>query len=305
MTGVTVRRCVLIAVIVAISGCAALGRVAANKVGDTLSSGGSVFASDEDPDLVLEAIPFGLKTYESLLAVTPKHRGLLLAAASGFTAYAALLQQQGELDARLDYAAAQQLNRRVSRLFLRSRAYALRGLALDYPELPAELSLDARAALAPLRKSDVPLLYWAGISWAGAISTTKNDPALIAELPIAATIMSRALHLDETYDAGAIHEFFVTYEGSRPGGDVSKARDHFTRACELSHGDKASVYLALAESVSVRQQDLPEFRSLVHRALAVDPNSVVQWRVVNTLAHRRAAWLTAHESDLFVTIEEN
>ena len=39
-------------------------------IGDALSGGG-VYTSDEDPELIREALPFGLKTYESLLDVSP------------------------------------------------------------------------------------------------------------------------------------------------------------------------------------------------------------------------------------------
>jgi predicted anti-sigma-YlaC factor YlaD len=291
--------------IAALSGCAAVGRMAVNRVGDGLSGGSSTFASDEDPDLVLAAIPFGLKTYESLLDVSPKHPGLLRSAASGFAAYAFLLRQQAQLDDRADYVARKSLDNRVSRLYLRARDYALRGLALEHPNLPSQLVVDPATALETTRKADVPFLYWAGVSWAGAISAAKDDPQLLAELPIAAALMSRVLELDEGFDAGAIHEFFVTYEGSRPGGDAEAARLHYARACELSHGDRASVYLALAESVSVREQNAEEFRMLLQRALAIDPNDVAQWRVANTLARRRAAWLNAHVSDLFIDVQEN
>jgi TRAP transporter T-component len=65
------------------TGCS-IKRVAINKLGNALASGGSTFTSDDDPELVEAAIPFGLKTYESLLAESPKHAGLLLAAAQGF-----------------------------------------------------------------------------------------------------------------------------------------------------------------------------------------------------------------------------
>src|SRR5580698_444552 len=67
-------------------GCS-IKKFAVNKMGDMLSSSGSTFESDEDPDFVAAAIPFGLKLYEGLLAESPKHAGLLLAAASGFTEY--------------------------------------------------------------------------------------------------------------------------------------------------------------------------------------------------------------------------
>jgi len=291
--------------VAASSGCTALGRMAVNRIGDQLSSGGSVFSSDEDPDLVLGAIPFGLKTYESLLAASPKHRSLLLSTASGFAAYGFLLSQQGDLDEGMTSAAQRQLHQRVSRLYLRARDYALRGLALEHPKLPAALAAGSTGALADVRKTDVAFLYWAGIAWAGAISAARGDPNLIAELPTAAALMTRALALDESYDAGAIHEFFVNYEGSRPGGDFAAARAHYERACELSRGRRASIHLALAESVSVREQNIEEFRMLVERALAVDPNSVPEWRVVNTLAHRRAEWLGKHPSNWFADVEEN
>jgi hypothetical protein len=302
----TAGRYVLIALMLtALSGCASLGRAVVNRVGDGLSSGGSVFTGDEDPELVLEALPFGLKTYEALLAASPRHRNLLLATASGFAAYGYLLAQQGDLDSRTDYADRRRLDARVSRLYLRARDYALRGLALNDSNFSAQLYADPAAALATVHRADVAFLYWAGIAWAGAISTAKDSPELIAELPLAVALMTRALELDERFDAGAIHEFFVIYEGSRPGGDLDAARVHYERACELDGGKRASAHLALAESVAVRQQDLDEFRVLVQRALAVDPNSVTEWRVANTLALRRAVWLAAHESDLFIDVGEN
>src|SRR5437879_8912621 len=63
-------------------------RIAVNKLGNALASGGSTYESDDDPELVASAVPFGLKLMESLLAESPKHPGLLLAVSSGFTEYA-------------------------------------------------------------------------------------------------------------------------------------------------------------------------------------------------------------------------
>src|SRR5262249_21684838 len=76
--------------VVFLSGCS-VKRLAADVVGEVLTGDSEIFASDDDPDLVLEAIPFGLKTLESLLAISPRHRGMLLSAAKGFTTYAYLL----------------------------------------------------------------------------------------------------------------------------------------------------------------------------------------------------------------------
>ena len=62
------------------TGCS-IKRIAVNKLGDALAGGGTTFASDDDPDLVKAAVPFSLKLMESLLAESPRHKGLLFATA--------------------------------------------------------------------------------------------------------------------------------------------------------------------------------------------------------------------------------
>src|SRR5262245_23362409 len=64
-------------------GCS-IKKMAINRLGDALAGGGNTFASDDDPELVKAAVPFSLKLIESLLAESPSHPGLLLAATSGF-----------------------------------------------------------------------------------------------------------------------------------------------------------------------------------------------------------------------------
>ena len=91
----------LAAVLLFFSGCTTLKHTAVNKLGDALAAGGTTFSSDDDPELIRAAAPFSLKMMESLLAEAPSHRGLLLAAASGFTQYGYAFAQQDadELDA--------------------------------------------------------------------------------------------------------------------------------------------------------------------------------------------------------------
>src|SRR5262245_31911097 len=81
------------------AGCS-IKQLAVNKLGDALAGGGTTFASDNDPELVRAAVPFSLKLIESLLAESPRHRGLLLAACSGFTqfSYAFVNQDADEME---------------------------------------------------------------------------------------------------------------------------------------------------------------------------------------------------------------
>ena len=285
-------------------GACSVKRTAVNIIGDALSGGGGVYASDGDPDLLREAVPFALNTDESLLEASPEHEGLLLAAAKGFTGYAYLLQREADqLDAS-DLARARALRDRASNLYLRGRDYGLRGLAVAHPGFAAELRRDRAAALAMTDGQDVAFLYWAGAAWAGALSAAKDDLGLIAELPTAAALVGRVLELDEAYEQGAAHEFFVSYEGGRPGGSVEKARMHYRHALALSAGTRASVHLALAEAVTIQEQNLAEFRALVAAVRAVDLDQAPQLRLVNTIAQRRAHWLESRIPNLFLEADD-
>jgi predicted anti-sigma-YlaC factor YlaD len=283
-------------------------RMVVNMVGNALAGSGGVYAADDDLELIHAAVPFGLKTYEGLLAASPQHRGLLLAAGSGFVQYAyAFVQDEAERLDATDLVRARALRARAYKLYLRGRDYVLRGLEVAHPGFMELLSQDWAAALAMTTRDDVPFLYWAGASWAAALTAAKGDPVLIAELPTAAALMQRVLELDELYDLGAAHEFFISYEGSRPeamGGSVRKARQHYQRALELSGGKRASVHLALAEAVALREQNLAEFRSLLTVALAVDPDKVPELRLANVLARRRAHWLMLRIPDLFLEADQ-
>lgn len=298
------RALTLAIALVLLAGCS-LKKMAVDTAAEALADGGGVYARDEDPDLVREALPFGLKTFEGLLEVSPENENLLLATASGFAGYAYLLRQEADLLDATDLDGARHLRERASKLFLRGRDFARRGLALRHPAIVESLAGDLEKALAAADIEDVPFLYWAGVSWAGALAADKSNLDLLAELPRAGALVRRVLDLDDGYDSGAAHEFFVSYEGGRPGGSGAEARKHYERALELSGGRRASIHLALAEAVALPSQNLGEFRSLLARALAIDPDEAPDLRLFNTLAHRRARWLESRIPDLFVLAGEN
>ena len=290
--------------LLALAGCS-IKRLAVDSLGDAMANGSDVYAMDEDPDLIRDALPFALKTVEGLLAESPENEKLLVTAASGFASYAYLLRQEADIlgDERL--SEARRMRQRASRLFLRGRDYALRGLNLSYPGFLDGLRQDPASTLALTGRKDVALLYWAGVSWAGAVSSDISDLDLIADLPTAAALLRRVLDLDEGFDDGSAHDFFVAYEAGRPGGDVEAARRHYDRALELSGGKRAGLYITLAESVAVPQQDLPLFRHLLELALGIDPDREPGLRLVNVLAQRRARWLQTHIADIFILADQS
>lgn len=296
-------RLLLFLFLLTLNGCA-VRQYAINRVGDAIAGGGDAFASDNDPDLIRDASPFSLKMMESLLAENPRHRGLLLAAAKGFTQYTyAYVQQHADEVEGTDVATAYAERDRAKRLYLRARDYGLRGLSLQQPDFFVHLRADPQATVKRVKPEDVALLYWTGAAWAGAIAAGKDDPFLVADLPAVEALITRAGEIDEAFDNGALHVFLISYEMSRSAVSkdaAHKARKHFNRAVELSGGLQAAPYVALAESVTVQEQRRDEFTQLLGQALSVDIDQRPDWRLANLIMQRRARWLLAHTDEYFL-----
>ena len=282
-----------------------LKHVAVNKLGNALAATGTTFEQDEDPELIAQAVPFGLKLYESLLDESPKHAGLLLAAASGFTEYAYAFVDMPSAEVKetsLDRADA--MRERARKLYLRAHRYGLRGLDARYAGFAAALDDDAAKALERVRKRDVPLLYWTAASLGLAISLSKDDPEMIGQLPLVEAIVHRAAALDENFNSGAIPEFLITLESNRSG--VKKEvlqeamRKHNERALQLGRGLRAGAYVSYAENACVPAQDEKQFVELLEKALAIDTATHPENRLANLIAQRRARWLLAHKKDFFL-----
>lgn len=285
------------------TGCG-VRNVAVNSLADALAGTGGVFASDDDPELIRDAAPFSLKLMESVLAETPNHRALLTATSSSFTQYAyAFIAQDADVLETTDIAAATVLRTRARKLLLRARDYGLRGLDVAHPGMSRQLIKDPKQTVCAATKQDVPLLYWTAAAWGAAITISKNDPDLVSDQVIVEALADRALELDESFDHGAIHSFLISYEPARQGAITPaefRARKHFQRAVELSGGQMAAPYVAMAESVSVQKQNRAEFETLLKKALAIDADARPEWRLANLVMQRRAKWLLSRTSDLFV-----
>ncbi len=294
----------LILILVTIPGCS-IKKIAVNKLGDSLANSGTTFASDNDPDLIGSALPFSLKLMEGLLAESPKHRGLLLAACSGFTQYSYVyVQQQAEQLESVNFAESQALQARARRLYLRGRDYCLRGLDVTHPGMSQALRENPHAAVAKATVKDVALLYWTAASWGAAISVSKDNPELIGDQNILEATIDRAYALQPDFDNGTIEAFLITYETARQGakGDFAdRSRTHFERAVQLTNGQMAGPYVSMAESVSIAKQNRAEFESLLNKALAIDVDTKPEWRLANVIMQKRARWLLSRADELFVS----
>ncbi len=296
------RTLVVIALSLLTSACS-IRSMAINSIADALSASGTGFASDDDPELIREAVPFSLKTVEALLEEKPEHVGLLLTAAKGFTQYGyGFIQQDADFIEEEDFDEALRLRDRASKLYDRSIKYARRALEVNHKGFISAFDTDPESALTMLDKNDVPLIYWYSAALGLKISLSKDDPMEIAKLPQVEFLIDRAIELDAGWDRGALYEFLVSFEGGLSeimGGSPDKAYEYLDKAIELSGGRRAGPYVAYAESVCVMQQKRDVFVEMLEKARAVSIDEPSEDRLANIIAQNRARWLLETIDDLF------
>jgi predicted anti-sigma-YlaC factor YlaD len=300
-----IRNLAAVVLVAAVSGGCSIKRLAVNKLGNALASSGTTFAGDDDPDFVGDSLPFALKLMESLIAESPRHAGLLLATTSGFTEYSyAFVGQPAERAFSENVEESNALRGRARRLYLRARGYGMRALEVRYPGFGAALEGDPATALARVRKRDVPLLYWTAAAHGLAISASKDDPEMIAQLPVVEAFIQRAMKLDEVWNEGALPEFLINLEAARNGVKAeelqSRIERYYEQALRLSGGRRASLFVSYAENSSIPAQNRAQFQEMLERALHIDADQHPATRLSTLIAQRRARWLLSRTDELFL-----
>jgi hypothetical protein len=272
-----------------------------SRMADALTSTASAFTRDNDPEFVRQAAPSTLKMIEMLLEESPTHHGLLMTACSGFTQYAYAFLQSDADTAPGGSATARELRARGAAMYDRARGYCVRSLASRHTGVAARLQSNAQSVLPAMTAADVPALYWTAVAWGGALTLTDNPLTRLAELSTVRALFARALQLDESWEAGAIHEAMIAVE-SLPvllGGSPARAREHFERAIALSKGESAFPYVTLAAGVAQPAGNRAEFERLLRAAIAVDPSRRPSLRLANLIAQKRARFLLSQIDQLF------
>jgi len=282
-------------------GCS-IRKLAVGSLASSLGDSAEVFASDDDPELVRDALPFVLKTIEVLLAQAPENEELLGTACTTFTQYAVgfLLFEAEEIEDE-EYRRAQALKDRSFRMLLRARDYGVRALEVRHPGIGAELPLAPAEAAARIEEDQVATAYWTAAAWGKAIMLALDQPDVAADLEVVRALIERGLELDEGFDRGALHEAMIAFESiEQIGGLPEKARLHFERTLELSGGERASPFVTYAELFAIPTQNRAEFERLLHTALAIDLDLDPTVRLNNRIQQRRARWLLGRADDLFL-----
>lgn len=254
-------------------------------------------AQEEDLQLAREASAFYLKLSESLLRETPDHPRLAEAVAGGFTqySYAFVAFEADRLDAR-DVKAAQKLRERAARLYLRAHRHAMATLELQIPGFAQALASADPDRWPRLKVEHVGLAYWAAASWGGYISLSKDDPDVVADLPLAVRLAKLAWTLKPGHGDGALASLMGSFEAARPGGSAQQALIYFDQAITVGGGRNASAFVTKAEGWALPANDRPAFEALLRQALVA---SETRRDLPNGVMRERALWLLEAADDLF------
>lgn len=295
------RRCgalfLLLCLLVGVAGCSPRQLVVSSLADELAAESGG---NEDDPELARDAAPFWLKLAESVLRLQPDHRELATAVGKGFASYAQvfLVYEADRIEAQ-DLHAATHLRQRAAGLFRRGRDHALAALEAHHPGFLAALADPDPARRPQLTAADLGPAYWAAAAWGGWIAQRKDDPDIVADLPLAVRLASMVHLADPAWGKGAAASLRATFEAARPGGDRRQAEAWFDQAIALSNGQSAAVLVAKAEGIALPAGDRVQFEALLRRAVQAEAGAQDGDRLEQRVMQQRAAWLLTQAPDLF------
>jgi hypothetical protein len=262
-----------------------------------------------DYEFAKQAAPASIMQLEGILRIEPEDPRLLLAAAQAWTSYAfGFVEDEAELaEQRGDLAGADRQRARARRMYLHARDLGRRWLSERASGAEQALSagpdkLQAFLARELDEESDAKALFWTGNAWGAAIDISRDDPALLADLPLARTLVEHSVRLDERYYGAAGHVFLgCSHATLSPalGGDPKAAHRHFERALALTRRTALMVQINYARCYAVQTQNRGLFVSLLGETSRASVDLNPQARLPNEVARRRAARLLSRVDELF------
>ena len=281
-----VRATVVLAALASQTGCAAFISAKVNNAADNLTA---AIQNQDDPELVRDGAPAYLLLMDSLVEGSPDNGDILEAAATLYSAYAAVFVVDPERGAILSR---------------RAKNYAGRALCSDKGPLCGlgDLQFDEmQTRLLQASDKDLPGLFTYCVAWLVYIRANSDDWGALADLAKVELALNRVLELDEGYENGSPHLYLGILQTLRPpalGGQPEEARGHFERALVLSGGKDLSINVEYARGYARLLYERELHDRLLTEVLEADP---VQPRLTltNTLAQRDAGELLDSADDYF------
>lgn len=302
------RRAALVGTVsvLALGGCN-VQKLTANTTAKALDFGSVALDREADLEFARYAFPASLKTIETFLVSSPENKELLLLLARGYNAYAF-----GIVEADLEHAQmdgpeedVESLSRRAKLHYLRAREYGFRWLDRpDFSDAAHAGDLEkVEAMLGDFTKEDAPGLFWTLYGWASAVNLGKDDPELMAGLPVIELMLNRMLELDPDYNAGAPYAMAGVYHASKPpalGGDPEVAKGYFDKGL-ATHGENLLLPYLTARFYAPMVQDRALFDEMMAKVAGADVTQHPDLRLTNEIARDRAKFWAKHVDEIILS----
>lgn len=279
-------RWLLLAILLATSGCATLVNKASNSLGQQLAAG---ILDHDDPATVGAGLPAYLLLLDGLNHDGKPNPARLCLAADLYGAYAGSFVDDPT---------------RAKRLAARAFGYASRAACASNQ---AWCGLDDRkfdevdAAIATAKPAQVEVLACLGGAWAGYIQAHADDWNAIAAIPKARRVMEKVVEINPAFRDGQPQLYLGVMNSLLPpayGGKPEVAQAFFEDALQRSGGRNQMVRVLYARQYARLVFDQALHDRLLDEALAADPKAP-GLTLMNTLAQAQALALKANSKDYF------
>ena len=246
---------------------------------------------------------------EAMHSVSPENEDLTLNLVKAYVGHAVgWVENEYEVAyAAGDMDKADRLRQRARNLYLRARTLALGCMHHRDEGIDAAIKAPSPDVLKQYvkkhysEKSDVAPIFWAGLSWGGAINMGMDQPDLIAEAPLAKVLVERAKELDDSYLNGGAYVFLGSMESAMPpamGGNPERGRELFEQGLAKTGRKNHVMQVNYARIYAVNTQNRELFIKLLNEVIeAPDQGNGV--RLTNKVARRRAERYLRQVSELF------
>jgi predicted anti-sigma-YlaC factor YlaD len=237
------------------------------------------------PAFVGKALPTIIAGNEKKLAKNPDDKALILETGTYYISYA-----NAFVDASAERLPSEQHAKKTAEK-ARAKELYLRGVEI----LETAKDVD----------DDVDFLYWkaAGVLAAFAIDPFDYASGLGAKLTERVAMLNHAYEINPDYNNGALDELLFRLYASLPaelGGNKDEAKKYYERALEKTRGTRPGIFITWAQTISIAAQDYDEFKAMLERALAINPNQDKANVLANKLDQKKARWLLKNANNFFI-----
>lgn len=285
-----------------------ISKFTTRKLTDSLAgSSGLTFASDDDPELIGDALPFTIKLYESLMEKDSTNAALYLATSKLLCLYSQYFVA-ASMDTISDPVQKKVIGKRAKKLFLRAREYSLKSIDILKPgSKKAFLTGNIDSTLAMITQSDTNALFWTSVAWLGAIGSDKSDMSLAMGIKKPLTITRKLIEMNPTYYQGMAHELMGIVSVNIPkslGGSTDTAAYYFSKAIQLSDSARVSAFVLYATNVASKTKNKELYISLLEKANNIPIDAYPQLRLQNSIFQQRARLLLKNVGEAFPEVTE-